>query len=117
MQKLPKNKELIQLAKRVVWFQKPEDTLDDTLLFAMHTMQYGTLDDLIIFKKYFSKDLIREILEKATAGVLRKRAWNFWHYQAGIFDPPPLPVRTINEKAIPSDILAHIKKLEKHFPS
>jgi len=41
------------VAKRVVWFKKPEDALRDVKLFLAHVMTYGTLNDIATALHYF----------------------------------------------------------------
>ena len=38
--------DLKRVAKRVVWFKAPEETLEEPKLFLAHLMTYGTLDDI-----------------------------------------------------------------------
>jgi len=40
------SEELTRVAKRVVWFKTPEDTLREPKLFLPHLMTYGTLEDI-----------------------------------------------------------------------
>jgi len=40
------SEDLKRVAKRVVWFKAPEETLGDPKLFLAHLMTYGTLDDI-----------------------------------------------------------------------
>lgn len=37
------NSDLQEVARRVVWFKRPDDTLKDTKLFLTHLMTFGTL--------------------------------------------------------------------------
>jgi len=36
--------DLLQVAKRVVWFQTPQETLRDPVLFLCHVMTYGMIE-------------------------------------------------------------------------
>ena len=46
MKPLPATPELLQVARRVVWFKAPEAALADPIHFLAHVMTYGTADDL-----------------------------------------------------------------------
>lgn len=46
MKPLPVTPEFLQVARRVVWFKKPEETLSDPIHFLAHVMTYGTPEDL-----------------------------------------------------------------------
>jgi hypothetical protein len=47
--------DLLRVAKRVVWFKEPEDTIKDVKLFLAHLMTYGTLSDIPTTLRYFSE--------------------------------------------------------------
>jgi hypothetical protein len=46
MKALPKTPELLQVARRVMWFEEPERALADPLQFLAHVMVFGMLEDL-----------------------------------------------------------------------
>jgi hypothetical protein len=46
--------ELVRVAKRMVWFKPPEETLEDTAFFLAHVMTYGTVEDVVTAKKYYT---------------------------------------------------------------
>jgi hypothetical protein len=46
MKPLPLTPELLNVARRVVWFKEPEETLSDPVHFLAHVMTYGTAEDL-----------------------------------------------------------------------
>ena len=48
------SEDLRRVAKRVVWFKQPEETLSETSLFLAHVMTYGTLEDIVTAMKYYS---------------------------------------------------------------
>jgi hypothetical protein len=87
--------ELIAVARRVVWFQKPEETLEDPIRFLAYVMCYGTAEDLVMLEKAgVGLDEYREVLDNAPSGVLDPRSWTFWNLKCGQTPVPPLPVRT-----------------------
>lgn len=48
--------DLQAVAKRVVWFNTPEETLRDVGPFLAHVMTYGTLSDISTRLRHFSED-------------------------------------------------------------
>ena len=58
------SEDLRRVAKRVVWFKTPEETLQEPKLFLAHLMTYGTLEDIATAMKYYSDadfDLMRRV--------------------------------------------------------
>ena len=86
--------DLQMVAKRVVWFKKPEDALRDTKLFLAHVMTYGTLNDITATLHYFSESDFEAVLD----------------------DPPPGPsLMDILERAISSRARARVTQAEFGF--
>ena len=86
---------LLRVARRVVWFQPPEDTLRDRVLFLNHAMTYGTIEELRVVRSHFDDDELRATLRRAHAGVFNARSWSYWHLMLDLGTPPPLPKRRI----------------------
>ena len=61
--------DLQMVAKRVVWFKKPEDALRDTKLFLAHVMTYGTLNDITATLHYFSESDFEAVLDDPPPGI------------------------------------------------
>lgn len=87
--------ELEAVARRVVWFYEPEAALLDTTLFLAHVMTYGTIEDLITTKQFFTDDDFRRALEQAPAGVFDPRSWAYWNTMFDRLPVPPMPRRRI----------------------
>ena len=77
------------VAKRVVWFKKPEDALQDTKLFLAHVMTYGTLATL----RYVSESDFEAVLDDPPPGVFDRRSWTYWNLRYYRDPVPALPVR------------------------
>lgn len=88
----PQIPELLQVAKHVVWFKKPEDTLLDPVHFLSYLMNYGLPEDVKIVKKYASLEDFAYVLEHAPPGIFDPRSWNYWHLMCNL-SVPPLPTR------------------------
>ena len=97
MKPLPKNDDLLNVARNVIWFEPPERALADPILFLAHLMTYGTADEVAIVMRYVSLDDFREALEQAPPGIFDERSWNYWHLMTGKHPPPPMPKRVIPE--------------------
>ena len=87
--------ELLQVARRVVWFQTPEETLRDAVLFLNHAMTYGTIEELREVRSHFDDDELRAALRNAHPGIFNARSWSYWHLMLDMGAPPPLPKRRI----------------------
>jgi hypothetical protein len=93
MKVLPHTPALLNVARRVVWFKRPEDALTDPVHFLAHVMTYGTVEDLEALEGIIGKDEFCEALYKAPAGVFDPRSWAYWNLKCGRHPAPPLPAR------------------------
>jgi hypothetical protein len=62
--------DLRRVAKRVVWFKVPDETLSDVKLFLAHVMTYGTLSDISTVLQDFSEDDFEGDHKRSAAGSL-----------------------------------------------
>lgn len=90
----PPNPELLELARRVVWFEAPEQALADPVRFLAYLMTYGTAEDVAVARGAFDERDFSEALEKAPPGIFDPRSWAYWNAMAGRYPPPPMPRRT-----------------------
>ena len=67
MTPLPATSEMLAIARRVVWFKEPEDTLKDPVHFLCHLMTYTLPEDLGIVLKHVSIADFRYALDSAKA--------------------------------------------------
>ena len=88
-------KDLRRVAREVVWFKEPEETLADRDFFLAHVMTYGTVEDVVTAQKHYSKDEFRAALENAPAGVFDPRSWAYWNTVLGRTPVPALPRRRL----------------------
>lgn len=102
MKPLPVTTQLLNVARRVVWFQEPEETLGDPVHFLAHVMTYGTVEDLKALKGVVGEDEFREVLDNAPAGIFDRRSWAYWNLKCGRQPAPPLPVRVGLQPVRPS---------------
>ncbi|MGH9338555.1 MAG: hypothetical protein ACRD1R_02950 [Acidobacteriota bacterium] len=85
--------DLARVARRVVWYDTPETSLEDPAKFLAHVMTYGTIQDMVTTEKYFSAEDFRRALEKAPPGVFDPRSWAYWNTVFGRVPVPPMPKR------------------------
>jgi hypothetical protein len=84
--------ELLEVARKVVWHDSPEETLSNLMTFLPHLMVYGSSEDLAIAERYVPLEEFRKVLVSAPAGVFTREAWEKWHERFGM-PAPPLPRR------------------------
>ena len=93
MRPLPTSPDLLHVARRVVWFKPPEQTLAEPIHFLAHVMTYDTPDDLAVVTKVVGRDEFREVLDHAPPGVFDPRSWAYWNLMCGRQPTPPMPTR------------------------
>lgn len=87
--------DLLIVAKRVIWFKKPEDALQDTRLFLAHVMTYGTLSDITTTLHYFSESDFEAVLADPPPGIFDRRSWTYWNVRYRRLPVPALPQRNL----------------------
>ena len=87
--------DLLRVAKRMVWFKPPAETLADPVLFLSHAMTYGTVDDLRVVRSHFTDEQLRQVLRVGLPGVFDTRSWAYWHAVLDVRPVPPLPTRRL----------------------
>jgi hypothetical protein len=84
--------ELLQVAAKVVWYDRPDRALADLPTFLSHVMVYGSQSDVAIVERYVPAEEFRRGLETAPAGIFTLDAWRRWHERLGM-TVAPLPRR------------------------
>jgi hypothetical protein len=95
MKPLPQNRDLLEIAPRVMWFEPPERALADPIRFLAYLMTYGTLKEIAVAQRYLVLDDFREALEHAPPGIIDERSWAYWNAKVGRYPIPPMPRRII----------------------
>jgi hypothetical protein len=91
--RLPPTPELLRVARRVIWFEEPEQALSDPLRFLAYVMVYGTVEDLAALRGVVARDDYCEALDRAPPGIFDRRSWEYWNLLCGRVPAPPLPER------------------------
>ena len=99
MKRLPP--ELRVVAERVVWFESAEDALLYTHRFLAYLMTYGTLEEILTAKRYFSDEDFERTLRNPPPGVFDGVSWNYWNLVYKHEPVPPLPRRVIPTGGVP----------------
>jgi hypothetical protein len=83
------------VARRVMWFDKPERALANTQYFLTYAMNYGTDEDLAVVRQYYSDADFEATLDNPAPGVFFRDAWIEWNQRYNRVPVPPLPKRQI----------------------
>ena len=86
---------LLKVSRRVVWFKTPEEALQDTRFFLTQVMTYGTLEDVVTAKAYYSPQAFKQALADLLPGVFDARSWAYWNAVFGQSATPAMPKRHI----------------------
>ncbi len=87
--------ELIAVAKRVNWFEPPETVISNEHRFLCLVMQYGTVDDILVTRRYYDEKAFQDALDNAEAGALDHRSWSYWNLVLNDDHERPYPVRRL----------------------
>jgi prophage regulatory protein len=84
-----------QVARRVVWWQSTQQTLERPLDFVARVMATGSLDEVRQVERFFGEPTLRKAVVQAPPGVFDRRAWNYWLLLLGLDRTTPLPTRQV----------------------
>jgi hypothetical protein len=93
MKPIPINEDTVAVARRVIWFEPPEQTLSDPVRLMAYAAAYARHEDMKTLRRHVSDDDFREALDRAPPGIIDARSWAYWNSKLGRFPPPPAPVR------------------------
>ena len=97
MKRLPDCDELRAVARRIVWFEAPEEALRDPVRFLAYAAARATHADMRVIRAHVSDDEFREALDCAPPGIIDARSWAYWHSKLGRWPPPAMPRRFAHE--------------------
>lgn len=81
------------VAARLIWWKSPREGIKDRRRFLAQVMAYGTVEDVLEARKYFSDDDFIQVLNSPPPGVFDDRSWAYWNLMYDRYPPPPLPGR------------------------
>ena len=82
--------EALRLARRYIWWQEPNETLEDSARLLCQIMARATPEDYVAALRVWGRPAIREALQHALPGWIDDRSWYFWrrHFQLQELPPP-----------------------------
>ena len=83
---------LLPVARRVFWWGKPEEWMEDARRFTAQVMVFGDWTDTTLTWKLLGESSFRQVLANAPPGVFDPKSWAFWHHLFHV-EVPPLPRR------------------------
>ena len=95
MKPIPLNAEIETVARRVVWFEPPEEAVGDPVRFVAYAMARATHEDMKVIRHYVDDADFLEALEKAPPGIIDHRSWAYWNSKMGRYPAPPPPTRQL----------------------
>jgi hypothetical protein len=95
MKPIPLNAETETLARRLVWFESPEDALANPVRFMAYAMARATYEDMKVIRHYVDDTDFLEALDNAPPGIIDRRSWAYWNSKMGRYPAPPLPTRQL----------------------
>jgi hypothetical protein len=87
--------EIESLARRMIWWKRPEETVRYPQRLLAQVMALGTWEDVQLAKRLWTRDEFAAALQHAPPGVFDRRSWVYWHRVLKIEPVPPLPQRQI----------------------
>ena len=72
------NAEIIQIARRVNWFEPAEQVVADVDRFLTYFMQYCLDTDIPVMREYFSDHQFKHALQNRPHGILDERSRAYW---------------------------------------
>jgi hypothetical protein len=88
-------REMRAVAKWVMWFEEPEDAVLYPDRFLAYLMTYGTLEEILTARNYFSDEEFERAIRNAPPGIFDPPSWNYWNLVYKHDPVPPLPGRVI----------------------
>jgi hypothetical protein len=95
MKPIPLNADIEPVARRIVWFESPEEALADPVRFMAYAMARATHEDMKVIRRYVDDADFLEALDKAPPGIIDRRSWAYWNSKMGRYPAPPLPARQL----------------------
>jgi len=95
MKKIPLTPDTESLARRLIWFEEPQEALSDTFRFVAYALSRATHEDMKILQGFLSEDDFKEALDHAPPGIIDARSWAYWNSKFGRYPAPPLPTRKL----------------------
>ncbi|MEO5362619.1 MAG: hypothetical protein H7838_03220 [Magnetococcus sp. DMHC-8] len=93
MNTIPLTPDTEALARRLVWFEEPEEALSDTGRFVAYALARATHEEMKLLRRFLTEDDLRDALDHAPSGIIDPRSWAYWNAKMGRYPAPPMPTR------------------------
>ena len=90
---VPHDERLLDIAKRVKWFDAPERTLAHEADFLGRVMALATLEDAGFVEQVYGRDQMIAAIRSAAPGAMDPRSWSYWHLRLGLGRAGAMPIR------------------------
>lgn len=90
---IAKNRTVLEVAERLVWWMPPQNALEDPLRFVAQVMALGTDQDVKSVEDQLGSDVFDRVLDHPPAGLFSPRRWNYWQVRQHRTPAPSLPQR------------------------
>jgi hypothetical protein len=91
---------LINLAKKYICWEEPEEALKRPYRIFAQTMDIGSIEDCQLLVDTFGSSVLSCVLEQHVPGWFSKKSWSFWHRVLDLRGPsetvPPIPERKLS---------------------
>jgi hypothetical protein len=94
---------MLDLARRIIWFEPPEQAIAEPTRFLAYAMTYAHHEDMREIRRLISDDDFREALDHAPPGIIDPRSWAYWNSKMGRYPPPP-PVKRFADSATTEEL-------------
>ena len=84
---------LLEIARRVKWFDAPEQTLAHEADFLCRVMAFATFEDAVVVEHTYGRGQMIAALRSAAPGVIDARSWAYWHLRLGLGRAGAMPRR------------------------
>jgi hypothetical protein len=91
--------DLCAVAERVMWFESAEEALQYPKRFLAYLMTYGTLEEILVARKYFPQEEFEAVLAEPPPGIFDPCSWSYWNLIYKRDPASPLPQRIIPAKS------------------
>ena len=95
MKTIPLTLDTEALARRLVWFEEPQEALSDTFRFVAYAVARATHEDMKLLRSFLDDNDLREALDHAPPGIIDERSWAYWNSKLGRYPAPPMPKRQL----------------------
>jgi hypothetical protein len=92
---LPRTREFEALARRIIWFEAPEQSLADIPRFLAYALRYAQPLDMAAIRAVVGDEYILKTLDHLPPGIVDPRSWAYWNSKLGRWPAPPAPQRRL----------------------